>query len=261
MVAATLERWGAQTIQGFRNAFYGFGFFWLIVRESLKLNSHRGAGWQVVVMQILFTGVNAVAIIGLIALSLGAVLIVEGVQLFSLGQNSLMYTLLITVITRELGPLLTAFIVMARSGVAIATELSNMVISQEIEAYMAVGINPISYLVVPRFLGVTISVIVLTVLFSVGGLAGSWLVVQFIHPVPAGEYFTNLLSHLTVADLVASLLKGLVFGMIIATVSSYQGFQANQSSTEVPVLVIKAVGQGFAFLIVANVLITVVFLL
>jgi phospholipid/cholesterol/gamma-HCH transport system permease protein len=256
-----LGRWGAQAIQGIKDAFYAFGFFWLIIRESLKLGSHRGAGWQVVTMQILFTGVNALAIILLIALSLGAVIIFEGVQLFSLGQNSLLYTILITIITRELGPLLTAFIVMARSGVAIATELSNMVISQEIEAYMAVGINPISYLVVPRFLGVTVSVVALTVLFSAGGLAGSWLVVQFVHPLPAGEYFTNLLNHLTVTDLTASLVKSLVFGMLIAVVSSYHGFQANQSPTEVPVLVIKAVGRGFGLLIVANVIITLVYLL
>jgi len=253
--------WGSAAIQGAKDVLYGFGFFWLIVRESFKLNTHRGVGWKVVVMQILFTGVNAMAIILLIALSLGAVIIFEGAQLFSLGQNSLLYTILVTIITRELGPLLTAFIVMARSGVAIATELSNMVISQEIEAYMAVGINPISYLVVPRFLGVTVSVVALTVFFSAAGLAGAWFVVQFVQPLPAGEYFTNLLTHLTLTDLSASVVKGLVFGMIIAVVSSYHGFEANQSSTEVPVLVIKAVGRGFGLLIVANIVITVVYLL
>jgi phospholipid/cholesterol/gamma-HCH transport system permease protein len=256
-----IASWGEAAIQGLRNVFYGFGFFWLIVRESFKLNTHRGVGWKVVVMQILFTGVNALAIILLISLSLGAVIIFEGAQLFSVGQNSLLYTILVTIITRELGPLLTAFIVMARSGVAIATELSNMVISQEIEAYMAVGINPISYLVVPRFLGVTVSVVALTVLFSAAGLAGAWFIVQLVQPLPAGEYFTNLLTHLTLTDLMASVVKGLVFGMIIAVVSSYHGFQANQSSTEVPVLVIKAVGRGFGLLIVANIIITLAYLL
>jgi len=256
-----ISRWGSAAIKGFKDLFYGFGFFWLIVRESFKLNTHRGVGWKVVVMQILFTGVNAMAIIILIALSLGAVIIFEGAQVFSLGQNSLLYTILVTIITRELGPLLTAFIVMARSGVAIATELSNMVISQEIEAYMAVGINPISYLVVPRFLGVTVSVVALTVFFSAAGLAGAWFVVQFVQPLPAGEYFTNLILHLTLTDLAASVVKGLVFGMIIAVVSSYHGFEANQSSTEVPVLVIKAVGRGFGLLIVANIIITVAYLI
>jgi phospholipid/cholesterol/gamma-HCH transport system permease protein len=256
-----IAKWGAAAVQMTKDAMYGFGFFWLVIRESLKLNSHRGVGWRVVVNQVLFTGVNALAIILLIALSLGAVIIFEGSQLFSLGQNSLLYTILITIITRELGPLLTAFIVMARSGVAIATELSNMVISHEIEAYMAVGINPISYLVVPRFLGVTVSMVALTILFSVGGLAGAWFVVQFVQPVPAGEYFTNLVTHLSPTDLIASVVKSVAFGMIIAVVSSYHGFQANQSPTEVPVLVIKAVGRGFGLLIIVNIIITLVYLL
>lgn len=256
-----MEKWGSAALQVTKDVFYGLGFFWLVLRESFHINGHRGVGWQVVVMQILFTGVNALAIILLISLSLGAVIIFEGSQLFSLGQNSLLYTILVTIITRELGPLLTAFIVMARSGVAIATELSNMVISQEIEAYMAVGINPISHLVVPRFVGVTVSMVALTLLFSAAGLAGAWIVVQFFQPIPAGEYFSNLLSHLSVVDLAASLVKSVVFGMIIAVVSSYQGFQANQSPTEVPVLVIKAVGRGFGLLIVANIVITMVYLL
>ena len=151
---------------------------------------------------------------------------------------------------------------MARSGVAIATELSNMVISQEIEAYMAVGINPISYLVVPRFLGVTVSVAALTVaLQRVPGWLERWLIVQFFQPLPAVEYFSNLIAHLSPADLAASVAKGVAFGMVIAVVSSYQGFQAMHSSTEVPVLVIKAVGRGFALLIVVNIIITLVYLL
>ena len=136
-----------------------------------------------------------------------------------------------------------------------------MVISQEIEAYMAVGINPISYLVVPRFLGVTVSMMALNMLFSVGGLAGAWVIVQFLQPLPANEYFSNVLIHLTVTDLVASVAKSIAFGMVIAVVSSFHGFQAKQSSTEVPVLVIKAVGRGFLLLIVVNVIITLGYLL
>jgi phospholipid/cholesterol/gamma-HCH transport system permease protein len=256
-----IAQWGEKAIEAWKNSFYGFGFFWLVIRESLRINSHRGVGWRVVVMQVLFTGVNALAIILFIAVSLGAVVIFSGAQLLAIGQTDLFYSLLVSVITRELGPLLIAFIIMARSGVAIATELSNMVISHEMEAYMAVGISPISYLVVPRFLGVTVSMIALNMFFSLGGLAGAWLVVQFFQPLPASEYFTNLLTHLTVVDLAASIVKSMAFGMVIATVSSYQGFQAKQSSTEVPVLVIKAVGQGFALLIVVNVIITLGYVL
>ena len=131
-----------------------------------------------------------------IALALGALIIVQGNSILPrFGQGKLLYTLLVIVITRELGPLLTAFIIIARSGTAIATELGNMVISHEIEAYVAVGINPIAYLVVPRFLGVTVSMVLLTVYFNFFGLvrllpadpAGAAHPLPGIHRQPAGR--------------------------------------------------------------------------
>ena len=162
-------------------------------------------------------------------------------------------------ITRELGPLLTAFIIIARSGTAIATELGNMVVSHEIEAYLSVGINPISYLVVPRVLGVTISMIALTMYFNLFGLIGSFLVSQIVKPVPFGEYFRSLLSALQPADLLSTLVKSIVFGIIISIVATYQGFKVSLSVTEIPRAAIKSVGQGFVLCLIADALITLIY--
>lgn len=251
---------GNSVFTSLKNFLYGAGFFWQILKELFRLGGRNRVGRQVIVMQVLFTGVNALFIIALIALSLGALIILQGGPIFGLGSESRLFPILITVVTTQLGPLLTAFIVMARSGVAIATELSNMVIAQEIEAYLAVGINPLSYLVVPRFLGVTLSLFALNLYFTVSGLAGSYFVVQLIQPIPALEFFTNLLNKLTLADVMESLIKSVAFGAVISFVSSYNGFKATNSTTEIPVLVIRAVGQGFGLLIVTDVLITLVFL-
>ncbi len=222
----------------------------------------KQVGFRVLVMQILFTGFEALAITGLIAMALGAVIIIQGVNLLpQFGQGELIYTILITVITRELGPLLTAFIITARSGTAIATELGNMVISHEIEAYVSVGINPISYLVVPRFLGVTISLLILNIYFNIFGLVGSYFLTQFIKPIQFLEYFGNLLGQIRTADIASSFVKSLVFGAIISTVATYNGFAVQQASTEIPQRVIKAVGQGFILCIVADALITMIYYL
>lgn len=251
-----LGQWLITKLQGF---LYAFGFFWTVIKEAVRWGSRSKVGFNVIVMQILFTGVNALSIITLISLSLGTVIIIQGATLLaSLGQGKLMYTILITVITKELGPLLVAFIVMARSGVAIATEIGNMVVNHEIEAYQAVGINPINYLVVPRFIGVTVSMIVLNLYFSLIGLGASWLMAILVQPVPASEYFFNLLASLNFKVIFASLLKSLAFGVVIAVVSSYNGFRANTASTEIPVIVIRAVGQGFVMIILVNILITLV---
>ncbi len=209
-------------------------------------------------MQILFTGVEAVSVVAILSLALGAVIIVQGLSLLpQFGQGDLIYNILIVVITRELGPILTAFIITARSGTAIATELGNMVVNHEIEAYTATGINPIAYVVVPRVLGVLISTVILNFYFNVFGLAGSFLVTQVVGSLPLDEYSAGLLQAIGFGDILVSLLKSVVFGLLISLVATYHGLRVERASYEVPVVVIKAVTQGFVLSILANAVITV----
>ena len=239
------------------NLMYGFGFFFEVLRETLHFFRKSQVGYKVLINQILFTGYEALAINAIMAVSIGAAINVIGSSLLpQFGQSQLMYTILIIVITRELGPLLTAFVITARSGTAIATELGTMVVNHEIEAYLAVGLKPISYLVVPRFIGVVVSMIILTIYFNMFGLLGSFIVVQLVKPIPINEYLGNLLSILTVGDVLSGMAKALVFGIVVSVVATYQGFSVNRSSTEIPVAGIRAVGQSFILIIVADVLVT-----
>jgi phospholipid/cholesterol/gamma-HCH transport system permease protein len=238
---------------------YGLGFFHNVIKETLRFFKRSQVGYKVLINQILFTGYEALAINAIMAVAIGAAINVIGSSLLpQFGQSQLMYTILIIVITRELGPLLTAFVITARSGTAIATELGGMVVNHEIEAYISVGLNPISYLVVPRFIGVVVSMVILTVYFNLFGLLGSFLVVQIVNPTPIAEYLGNLLSLLTISDIFWGLFKAFVFGIIVSVVSTYQGFSVNRSSTEIPVAGIRAVGQSFILIIVADVLVTLV---
>ena len=168
-------------------------------------------------------------------------------------------SILIIVIVRELGPILTAFIITARSGTAIATEQGSMVVSHEVEAYVAVGVNPISYLVVPRFIGVTVSVVVLTIYFSIFGLFGSYLVTQLIEPIPLRDYTQNLLSALQLVDVVSTFFKSIVFGVVISVVATFEGFAVERSSTEIPQRGIRAGSRGFVLCFVANAIITLIY--
>lgn len=236
---------------------YGLGFFVSVLRETVKFIRKRQVGYNVLIMQILFTGFEALRINAVMSLGIGAAIIVIGTSLLpQFGQSQLLYTILIIIITRELGPLLTAFVVIARSGTAIATELGSMVVHHEIEAYLSVGVNPISYLVVPRFLGMIVSMFILTIYFNIFGLLGSFLVVQIVRPVGFQEYFRNLLTTLTVSDIFSGLGKSVVFGAIISVVSTFQGFSVSRASTEIPVAGIRAVGQSFMLCIFADVIIT-----
>jgi phospholipid/cholesterol/gamma-HCH transport system permease protein len=211
-------------------------------------------------MQILFTFVEALGISALLALGIGAAVNIAGMPFLSgLSQERFIYPLLITIVTRELGPLLAAFIIIARSATAIATEIAGMVISHEVEAYISVGIDPIEHIAVPRFLGTTISLFLLNVYFSFFGLAGSFLVARFFNPLPASVYFGNLLQALTFQDIFISVVKSIVFGMIISSVAIIKGFSVERASTEVPVAGLKAVSSAFAGSIVVDLILSTLY--
>lgn len=236
---------------------YGLGFLVTVLKDTARFFKKKQVAYKVLVAQVLFTGFEALGVIGLMAVAIGAAINIIGSSLLpQFGQSQLMYTILIIIIARELGPLLTAFVVTARSGTAIATELGTMVVNHEIEAYMACGVNPISFLIVPRFLGMVISMIILNIYFNIFGLLGSFLVVQFIHPMPVGEYLRSLLRALTMKDLLSGMTKAVIFAIIVSIVSSYQGFAVNRSSTEIPVAGIKAVGKSFMYIVIADIAVT-----
>lgn len=244
----------------FSEVHYTVGFFGKTLHGIIPFIRHGQASYKILIMQILFTFVEAMSISSLLAMGIGAAVNVVGLPLLqSFSQGKLIYPLLITIITRELGPLLTAFIIIARSATAIATEIAGMVISHEVEAYISIGIDPIDHLAVPRFLGVTASLFLLNVYFSLFGLVGSFLIIQVIQSVPAADYFSNLLQNLTIADLLVSIIKSVIFGMIISIVALVQGFSVERASTEVPIAGLKAVGTSFGWCIVSDILIDAVF--
>jgi phospholipid/cholesterol/gamma-HCH transport system permease protein len=241
---------------------YALGFFARALKGSFFFALRGQVARRVLVMQILFTFVEALGIASLLALGIGAAVNVIGIRfLAGFSQERLIYPLLITIITRELGPLLAAFIIIARSATAIATEIAGMVISHEVEAYISVGVDPIDYLAVPRFLGVTLSMFLLNVYFSIFGLGGSFVMARFFSPMPAAVYFDHLLRALTLPDLLISTIKSLCFGMVISTVALIRGFAVERASTEIPVAGLKAVSSSFAGCILVDILLSAVYYL
>ncbi|MDR2758921.1 MAG: ABC transporter permease [Spirochaetaceae bacterium] len=239
---------------------YIFGFFIRTLKGVGYFLFRGSVSFKSLIMQILFTFVEALSVSALLAIGIGAAVNVIGIPfLAKLSQERLIYTLLITIITRELGPLLAAFIIIARSATAIATEIAGMVISHEVEAYISVGIDPIEHLAVPRFLGVTISLFLLNIYFSIFGLAGSFLVAQLFNPMPAAIYFDNLLQILSIHDILISIIKSLGFGMIISIVAISRGFEVERASTEIPVAGLKAVGAAFAGCIILDIVLTALY--
>jgi phospholipid/cholesterol/gamma-HCH transport system permease protein len=243
-----------------QNIIYFVRYSFEVFHQMLRFYRQRQVSKIVLYRQILFTGYEALSLIALIAFSIGGIIILEGNAILpGFGQSKIFYTILVSVVTRELGCILTAFIIIARSGTAISTELGNMVINQEIDALQSFGISPISYLIVPRVLGVIISMITLTLFFNAFAIFGAWLLSFFFYSLNFSEFFHSLFSELAVRDIFSSVLKSVAFGFTIALISSYEGMKVSFASTEVPQRTIKAVVRSLTWIIIFDIIITMWF--
>ena len=243
-----------------KSILYNLGFFTCVLKGVGNFARRGQAARRILTMQILYTFVEALGIASLLSLGIGAAVIIIGIPfLASFSQERLIYSLLIMIVMRELGPLLTAFIIIARSATAIATEVAGMVISHEVEAYITVGVDPIEHIAVPRFLGVTISLFMLNIFFSLFGLAGSFVVAQFFTPLPASVYFSYLLEYMKLSDLVISIIKSIGFGMIISMVAIIHGLEVERASTEIPVAGLKSVGSAFGWCIILDIILSAIY--
>lgn len=232
---------------------------------SLLCSALRNAGAlaaspvrTVLYRQLYFTGLQALWRASLIGALIGIVILTQVASL--VGSNTpLGGRILVWVIVRELGPLFTAILVISRSSSAVATELAAMCMNREMEVLRGLGISPLRYLVVPRVVGITISVVSLTVWFEAvtiaGGLASSSLIMQ----LPFLVQQQSVVGALSVPDFGVSLLKSLLFGLVVAATACYHGLQVGSSITEIPQVATRAVMQSLSLVVVVNVLLTVVF--
>jgi len=157
---------------------------------------------------------------------------------------------------RELGPLLTAVIVIARSGTAIATELATMKINGEIDVLESLGIPAMRYLILPRILGVTTAVLVLTLYAETVSVAGGFLTASLAWGVPLEQYNQGIVPFLTVREIGISFFKSLVFGLLVSTVCCRQGLSVGESLTQVPQAGTKGVMQSLLLVFLLDVAIT-----
>lgn len=210
---------------------------------SLRPGAWTGAMNQVLVRQILFTAIEAVPFVGAVALAVGLVVVAQAqVWLDRIGQTGLLGPLLVFVIIREVGPLLTNFIVIGRSGTAIAAELAAMKVAGEVHTLDAQGLDPFTYLVVPRVAGVMISVLGLTVLFVVGSLISGYLAAGLLNEgfVDASAFAEQVLGAVKPVDAVNVVAKTLLPGWLTGTICCVEGLAAEGQITEVP----KAASRG-----------------
>ncbi len=220
------------------------------------------AVFSVVSAQIYFTGVQALPIISILALASGSIVIMQSnMQLNLLGGNEMIGKLLVVIIVREISPLLTALVVIARSGTAVASEIGNMRVNREIEALETMSINPLSYIVFPRLVGGVVSVVCLAFYFIIVALIGGFVVTKLIHDMPLGFYMNSLAQAFAHEDVALFLIKNMFSGVFIFVICCYQGFSVGRSPHEVPQATTKAVMNSIMYVMGFNLTVTSLFYL
>ena len=213
------------------------------LRQSLFSPVLRNPAVRSVLMrQIYFTGFEAWKIIVIIALILGTVIISQVVGLVGGGNGSLPGKVLVWVVFRELAPLITALIVIARSGTAIATELGSMKINGEMESLDLMGIDSERYLILPRITGVAASVMILTAYFVLTAFVGSFLISSIgFWQIPYDQFLQGIAASLGIREVFILTLKTIFFGLVIPSICCHYGLSVGTSATEIPQAATKAV--------------------
>lgn len=171
-------------------------------------------------------GVMSFPTVGLACMFMGLVFAMQGaVQLAQLGAVDRVADLVAFSMLREVGPLITAVVIIGRSGSSITAEIGTMKVNEEIEALDVMAIDPNRFLVVPRLLAMLIMTPCLTMLGMVLGLFGGWLLGVFSLGLSPYLYVTNSLAAVDLKDMYSGLFKALVFGGLIGTIACYFGMK------------------------------------
>jgi len=178
-----------------------------------------------IIRQVYFIGMKSVFVICLTAAFTGMVLGLQGYYtLVKFGSEGLLGAAVALSLIRELGPVLSAIMVIARAGSAMAAEIGIMRISEQIDALETMDISPIRFMVSPRIAAALISCPMLTALFDVVGIFGGYLTGSILLGVSQGVYFARVESSVLMEDVTGGFIKSIVFAVVIVTICCYQGY-------------------------------------
>jgi phospholipid/cholesterol/gamma-HCH transport system permease protein len=236
-------------------------FYRLLLTSFSSLTGFRLI-WRGMIRQVYFASIQGLPVFLFSALMLGFIVIVHATpQLVMLQGEEFIGWLLVTIVIRELGPVWAAFFVLLHSGSAITVEIGTMSVSREVEALKLLGIDPYRFLGVPRFWAVTLSVVSLYVLAAFAAILGGFLFSQIFAELFWGMFWVSFINSLEWVDVAMGFSKCAAFGMLIATVCIYFGFQAQQNMEEVARFTSKATLTALVFCGAVDILLTTAYYL
>lgn len=228
--------------------------FRTLVRRQARI------GRENLLAQMVRVGIRSIPIISLVQIFIGIILALQmAPTLTNYGQIQRVADIVAIAMFRELGPLLSGIVLSGFAGASIAAELGTMVEGEEIKALRACALNPIRFLVVPRFLATVIMLTMLTVIADMVGAFGGFLTGTLILGIDPHQYLNYTRDALTQKDFVTGLIKAAVFGVMISMIACYEGLNVTGGAEGVGRATTSTVVKSIVALITADVLFTAVF--
>lgn len=239
------------------NFFEGIGRYVILIKSVLFWTVRPPVRLRLIFRQLDFVGNKSSGIIFLSSSFTGAVLGLQIGYIFSIFQaEGFLGATTGKALALELGPVMCGFIVAGRAGAAMAAEIGTMRVNEQLDAMEAMGVDPVSYLIVPRVLASVIMMPILTIIFTFLGTIGSFIVGKSMFALDTQVFMGNVKWLVWVSDINKGLFKAAVFGFILATVSCYKGYYARGGAKGVGEATTQAVVTSLLAILIVDFIIT-----
>lgn len=207
--------------------------------------------------QLFEIGVMSLTVVAITGFSTGSVLAAQAFfQLADKGLESVAGLLVTKAMMVEMGPVLTAFMLTGRVGSAMCAELGTMRVSEQIDALKSMSVDPVRYLVAPRFIAGIFMLPLLTVFSCVTGIIGGYVVSVFYYGMSPAAFLDPLPTNIHVFDFISGLIKAFVFGIMIVTISCYRGMTTSGGAAGVGQATTQSVVFCYCFILIGNFFLT-----
>lgn len=210
-----------------------------------------------IIRQMEFVGVKSINIVLFTGFFTGMVLALQGYHVFKLfNAESLVGATTAIAMAREMGPVISALMVIARAGSAMAAELGTMRVTEQVDALVSMSINPVKYLVVPRiFAGITMMPILASI-FSLAGVFGSYFAGVKLLGINSGVFMSRIYEMIDIEDFTNGIIKSIFFGLLFTLISCYYGLNARGGAAGVGLATNKAVVAACVTIVVSDYFLT-----
>ncbi|RMG32188.1 MAG: ABC transporter permease [Bacteroidetes bacterium] len=201
---------------------FGYLLWQLLQSISLGFRDRKRIAYQL--EQV---GVHSIPLVLLIGFFAGAIIAWQGAYQFKgMVSLSVLGGQVVRVVMMEMAPIMTALVISGRIGASMTAEIGSMKVSEQIDALRTMSLDPIRYIVMPRFLGLSLMMPVLTVFALAISVVGAWVVSSYFLAITPQVFFGSVRDFFQLGDLVGGLIKSVIFGMMIASIACYKGLYA-----------------------------------